>query len=105
VNPPADPAAYALSKQGALDLARLVEIAEPSLTVKVVCPGPVDTAVARRDVHGVALREKEKIMIPPAALAARIVELLKSDTHRCLTYRDAEHDHVLEKDWPTHERA
>lgn len=102
LEPPTNPGVYSLTKQSALDLASMVARTRPQWTVKAICPGPIDTPLARYGVKGKALKKKETIMLTPEHLAERIVTLLMSPDNHLLRYDEKTHDHVLETTWPTH---
>lgn len=102
LEPPTNPGVYSLTKQAALDLASMVARTCPHWTVKAICPGPIDTPLARYGVKGKALKKKEGIMLTPEHMAERIIGLLESPDHHLLRYDEKTHDHVLEKTWPSH---
>lgn len=84
-----DPGLYSLSKRCSFDLAELLARTCPSYTVKILCPGPVDTAIARYGVSGAALKRKERVMRSPEEFVPLILRLLKDDRHSRLLYDDA----------------
>lgn len=84
-----DPGLYSLSKRCSLDLAELLARTCPAYTVKILCPGPVDTALARYGVSRADLKRKERVMRSPGAIARLIVRLFKDDRHSRLLYDDA----------------
>jgi NAD(P)-dependent dehydrogenase (short-subunit alcohol dehydrogenase family) len=95
LRPPTDPALYALSKQTCMHLAEAVARSHPQFVVKTLFPGPTDTEdVGRYGVEGAALEEKIKIMLPPAVVAEKIMELLASDKTR-LEYEEPSGEYVM----------
>jgi NAD(P)-dependent dehydrogenase (short-subunit alcohol dehydrogenase family) len=84
-----DPGLYSLSKRCELELAELVERTYPHYTVKILCPGPVDTAMARFEVNRAQLRRKEREMRSPEELARLIVRLFKDDRRTRLLYDES----------------
>lgn len=93
---PQDPALYGLSKRAVLDLAEAVQRACPRLAVKVLCPGYIDTKLARTGVSAAALKKKSKLFISPEALAEKIVHLLEADDKRRLVFDARTLGHTLE---------
>lgn len=89
LRPPTDPGLYGLSKQAAADLAALIARTYPSLRVKTVYPGPVDTALSRSGVEGSALEEKITTMHSTDFIAAKILKLIKDDSERLVFDADA----------------
>lgn len=83
---PPNPGLYGLAKRACMDFAELVAKTYPQYTVKVLCPGPVDTPLARVDVSEADWHEKRKIMCTPEAIAAHTVTLLESDTKSRLIF-------------------
>ncbi|PIQ76794.1 hypothetical protein COU78_04355 [Candidatus Peregrinibacteria bacterium CG10_big_fil_rev_8_21_14_0_10_49_24] len=83
---PKDPALYGLTKRATMDFADLVAKTYPQYSVKVLCPGPVDTPLAREGVSEEDFREKQKIMCSPEDIAKRTVELLESETKTRLIF-------------------
>jgi len=94
-HPATDPALYSLTKKCVLDLAVLVAQTYPQYTVKVLCPGPVDTPLARFGVSGEQLQQKMKVMHTPEEVAALIVALLKDDQKTRLTYDEERGTHQI----------
>lgn len=90
-----NPALYTLAKQTLVHFAQMLGKTYPNLRVKLLFPGPTDTALSRYGVTGKALEEKEKIMHTPDELAAQILRFAHSDAER-LIYRDEHRDYVLE---------
>jgi len=82
--PAIDPAIYSLTKSAMITMASLIEKTYPNLSIKIMCPGPTDTAVCRYGVEGKALEEKKKIMCHPLDVAKKIVDLLESDKKKLL---------------------
>ncbi len=74
-----DPGLYTLAKQAVTELTRNIARQEPHYTVKILFPGPVDTPLARFDVHGKALQEKERIMETAENVAGKIIGFLESE--------------------------
>jgi NAD(P)-dependent dehydrogenase (short-subunit alcohol dehydrogenase family) len=83
---PKDPALYGLTKRTTMDLADLIAKTYPAYSVKVLCPGPVDTPLAREGVSEKDFQEKQKIMCTPEEIAQRTIELLESDTKSRLIF-------------------
>jgi NAD(P)-dependent dehydrogenase (short-subunit alcohol dehydrogenase family) len=80
--PPTDPGLYGLSKQAAADLAALIARTYPSLRVKTVFPGPVDTALSHSGVAAKTLEDKIKRMHSAQFVAAMILGLITDDRER-----------------------
>lgn len=83
---PKDPALYGLTKRTTMDFADLIAKTYPEYSVKVLCPGPVDTPLAREGVSEKDFKEKQKIMCSPEDIALRTVELLESETKTRLIF-------------------
>lgn len=83
---PKDPGLYGLTKRTTMDLADLIAKTYPAYSVKVLCPGPVDTPLAREGVSEADFQEKQKIMCTPEEIANRTIELLESETKTRLVF-------------------
>ncbi|MBN2142519.1 SDR family oxidoreductase [Candidatus Woesearchaeota archaeon] len=79
LNLPADPGAYAVTKQANIGLAEVFHKGYPGYDVKILCPGSIDTALGRHQVSDKEISMKEKIMNAPEFLADKIVDLTLSD--------------------------
>lgn len=79
LHPPLNPAVYGLTKHCALALAQAFAAAYPQHRVTILCPGPVDTDLARKDVSPEDFERKRKIMCSPDELAGQVVETLESE--------------------------
>lgn len=75
----ADPGLYTLTKQCTATLAQVYGLTRKDITIKTLFPGPVDTPLARYDVKGEDLLEKEQQMFSPVDVAQKIVDLIESD--------------------------
>ncbi len=69
---------YGLTKQFSMEMAAQYVPADPSITVKVALPGPVDTPMLQNDL-GDRYKEVKRISITPAEMAQKIRALLHSD--------------------------
>lgn len=78
-----DPGLYAASKAAAEHLVRCAATA--GFAAKIARLGPVDTAMARHDVAGDALKRKEAIMRSPDDIAAMLLDFA-AGTHATLSY-------------------
>lgn len=95
VDPPVDPALYALTKQFAANFAAAVARDRPQMVVKTVLPGPVDTPLGRYGLTAEQIAEKEKLMHDSDYVADWIVKLLESPDSRSLTFDGQEWDYHL----------
>jgi len=96
LNLPEDPALYSLCKRATMDLADLIAKTYPHYTVKILCPGPVDTPLAREGVSEEDLAKKKKIMCSPEEIAKRTIQLLESRTKSRLIFDSKHHTYLLE---------
>ncbi len=83
-NPQSNPGIYALTKQADINLAELLKRTAPNYSVKVLCPGPVDTAIARYGVKGKALKEKLKLTHQAKYVAEKILKVLEDDKEKLI---------------------
>lgn len=79
-----DPGLYAASKAAGEHLVRCAAGAK----AKIARLGPVDTAMARHDVEGDALKKKEALMRTPDEIAAMLLDLV-AGPHAALSYDPA----------------
>ena len=86
MNLPTNPALYGLTKQASMDMTDVIAKTHPNFTIKLLCPGPVDTALTRVDVTEEELEEKMKIMSSAEDVANLTVELLESDEKTRLVF-------------------
>ncbi len=86
---PATPALYALTKAGVIALARLVANTEPKYRVKLVCPGPTDTALHRTGRTHAHLRRERRAgaLCTPGKLAEHILRLITTNATTLLYER------------------
>jgi len=96
LNLPVDPALYGLTKRTAMDLADLIAKTYPQYTVKILCPGPVDTPLAHEGVSEADFAKKKKIMCTPKEIAERTIELLESKTKSRLVFDNKNYTYLLE---------
>lgn len=96
LNLPVDPALYGLTKRIMMDMSDLIAKTYPDLQVKILCPGPVDTALARINVSEKAFKEKQKIMTTPEDIAEKTIALLESSTKSKLIFDTRTYTHLLE---------
>jgi len=76
---PPDPGVYALCKRIIIDMSRMLQEIYPHFTVKLACPGPVDTPLSRHSCSQEEFSRKIKIMISSEEMAEKIIKLLESD--------------------------
>lgn len=95
LDPPLDPALYALTKQFAANFAAAVARDRPQMVVKTVLPGPVDTPLGRYGLSAAQIAEKEKSMHDSDYVAGWIVKLLESPDSRSLTFDGGDWDYHL----------
>jgi len=84
LRPQADPGVYTLTKKATLALAEILKLTCPEYSVKVICPGPVDTPLVRYGRQGEELKRVEEITHSAEYVAEKIVELLESDRTKLL---------------------
>lgn len=73
---PKNPALYGLTKRCVMDMAEVIAASHPEFTVKVLCPGPVDTPLARVDTTEEEYAKKKRMMCTPEELADRAMKLI-----------------------------
>lgn len=83
-NPPTNPGIYALTKQTDINLAQLLKITSPNYSVKILYPGPVDTAIARYGIKGKALKDKLKLTHNVQYVAEKIVKVLEDNKEKLI---------------------
>lgn len=93
---PENPALYGLSKRAAMDLASVFAKTYPQFTVKVLCPGPVDTPLAHEGETPAGWLRKKPMMKTPAEISGKIIELLESDTKSRLLFDTETNTYFLE---------
>ena len=93
---PSDPALYGLTKRTTMDLADLIEKTYPNFTVKILCPGPVDTPLTREGASEEDIERKKKIMCSPEDIANQTIELLESKTKSRLIFDNKNNTYLLE---------
>jgi NAD(P)-dependent dehydrogenase (short-subunit alcohol dehydrogenase family) len=76
---PANPGLYGLTKWTLLGLARLLQTTRPTWTVKVVCPGPIDTPLAFVQLTAEQAEQKRATLRSPEELAQKIVTLISGE--------------------------
>lgn len=96
LNLPEDPALYGLCKRATMDLADLIAKTYPHYSVKTLCPGPVDTPLARLGVNEEDFAKKKKIMCSPEDIAERTIQLLESETKSRLIFDNKDNTYLLE---------
>lgn len=93
---PVNPALYGLTKRWVMDMMEVVSKTYPALTVKILCPGPVDTPLSKVGATEAEWLEKRKMMCTPEELSGHIVQLLESDNKSRLLFDVSSHTHFLE---------
>lgn len=93
---PVNPALYGLSKKFIMDMMEVVAKTYPQFTVKILCPGPVDTPLARAGATPEEFTAKQKMMCSAEDMSRQIVELLEADDKRRLTFDTHTYTHFLE---------
>jgi 2-keto-3-deoxy-L-fuconate dehydrogenase len=93
---PDNPALYGLSKKTVLHLAELTQRAYPQHRIKVLCPGPVDTPLARVGVTAEEWERKRRMMCSPQEMSLKIIELLETDDKSRLIFDMETSQHYLE---------
>ncbi len=93
---PVNPSLYGLTKRWAMDLATVFAKTYPQFRVKILCPGPVDTSLAREGVTDAELATKKKMMCSVGDISSRIIELLVRDEKSRLLFDARTHAYFLE---------
>lgn len=93
---PDNPALYGLTKKTVLHLAELTQRAYPQHRIKVLCPGPVDTPLARMGVTAEEWAHKQRMMCSPQEMSCKIIELLEADDKSRLIFDMDTNEHYLE---------
>lgn len=96
VSLPKNPALYGLSKRWATDMMEVIAKTYPRFTVKIVCPGPVDTPLARTGVTAEEFRTKQRMMCSPQELSSHIIKLLETNKKNTLSFDTHTYTHFLE---------
>jgi len=73
---PKDPGLYALVKRVSYDFAQLLAVTFPKYRIKILCPGPIDTALSRTECSPAQWKKKERMVRTPEFLADKILELV-----------------------------
>ncbi|MBD3318416.1 SDR family NAD(P)-dependent oxidoreductase [Candidatus Woesearchaeota archaeon] len=86
LQPQPDPAVYCLTKVAVIALADILEETMPSYTVKLICPGPVDTRLHRhgRTTQHLQQEREQGTLSTPDDMAWRIFQLLHSSKAKLL---------------------
>lgn len=79
---PTDPALYAISKAAVIAQTEVLKKTYPEYIVKLICPGPIDTPLARSGMTPEGLAQKMKIWDTPENLAKKVAELLETDKEK-----------------------
>jgi len=95
LRPGSDPGIYTLTKQTTLNLANMIELTCPNYLVKVVCPGPVNTPLARYGRTKKDVQRIIKISHKPKYVASKIIELLESNKRKLL-FEPKSWDYIFE---------
>ena len=78
---PEDPALYGITKRMIISLAEVVALTYPRYRIKIVAPGPVDTAMSKagRTKAEFEKRNREIQQIKPEVFCKKILALIESD--------------------------
>jgi len=89
---PPDPGVYALCKNIIIDFSDMLQRTYPHYTVKIACPGPVNTPLSRYDCTKEEFEQKKRMLISPEDMAEKIIKLLESD-HKKLVFQEEENNY------------
>jgi len=92
---PKDPALYGLTKNCLLHMSEVFAETYPQYSVKTLCPGPMDTPLARQGLTEEQWRGRQHEISSPASVAALTVELLKDESKKQLLYDETKKQHRL----------
>lgn len=83
---PADPALYGLSKRFVMDMGEVLAKTYPQHTVKVLCPGPVDTPLSKVGTDKTQWLKKTKMMCTAEDLAKKAVKMMATEDKSLLLF-------------------
>ncbi len=93
---PANPSLYGLTKRCVMDMMEIVAKTYPQFSIKVLCPGPVDTPLSREGETPEGLDRKRPMMRSPADISAHVIRLLESEADSRLMFDEQANAYFLD---------